>query len=100
MSTNVETGLLPGPEGEVVTYSREEVTPAAAALFRDQAEGQRYRVLTYKGNADGSAVIGHYELSGKALHWFLLEAEDSPGELEEVLSVEAVDGTAVWERQR
>jgi len=55
MPTNVETGLLPGPEGEVVTYSREEVTPEAA-LFRGQAEGQRYRVLTYRGNADGGAA--------------------------------------------
>ncbi len=39
-----------------------------------------------------------YEVPGPALHAFLYELDDEPGVTDEVLSVETVDGTAVWVR--
>ena len=42
MPTNVDAGITQLPDGDEVHWSREEVTPDAAALFAEQAAGKNH----------------------------------------------------------
>lgn len=99
MATSVESGIMPTGAGGAIAWSKERVTPEAAALWRSQSAAPVYRVRTIVEHADGSATVATYDVPGDALHAFVHELDDSPGETDELLSVEAVDGTAFWQVQ-
>jgi len=91
MPTNVETGIMPVGDGGAIPWSKERVTAEAAALWRSQSAAPVYRVRTLVEHKDGSATVGTYDVPGAALHAFVHELDDSPGETDELLSVEAVE---------
>ena len=88
---NPETGIIPGPEGYQIAWSREDVSPEAARLFRREAKARSYRVLTYKGTPDGSAIMATWGVPGPILDAFLFDLAGEPETVDEVLSVEAID---------
>ena len=96
---NPDHGVMPGPEGLQIAWTRDEVTPDAAKLFRDQADGKSFKVTTLKGLEDGSAFITSYLVPGPALDYLLCEVADSLGQIDEVPSVEVVDEGDEYELQ-
>ena len=64
MPTNVEDGLTELPDGSVLTWSREEVTPEAAELFRLQAAAGTHRVEALQELGDGIAAVRKFDVPG------------------------------------
>ena len=88
---NPETGALPGPEGFVVAGSRQDVTPEAARLFREQVAARRFRFATLS-ERDGAFTVYHAEVPGAWLRGLLFEWEDGiAGEGETLIATATVE---------
>ena len=90
---NPETGTTELPDGQVIHWSREDVTSEAAALFAGESAATRFRVLSLQ-EVEGTFTVHHAEVPGEWLHALLFDWEDGPGEGERVLRVAPVDGGA------
>ena len=90
-----ETRLMSGPDGQVVHWSREDVTEEAARLFADQSAAKRYRAVSLQ-EVEGTFTVHHFEVPGEWLHALLFDFEDGPGEGETVLSVVPVPEGEEW----
>ncbi len=74
-----------------MVWSREEVSPEAAELLRNEAAAATYRVLALVDQADGSPVVRKYDVPSAALNTFLYDLDDGAlREYEQVLSVQRI----------
>jgi hypothetical protein len=89
MSSDIETGVTPFPDGSVVEWQHEVLSPGEAEPMVGRAVGRTYRVTTFRQLRRGALVIGTYHVPGAWLNACVREIGRDEGEV--VLSVEVVD---------
>ena len=97
MSVEVETGRITLVDGAVIPWTRQELSPDEAELFRVQARRQTYLVTTVAEKRNGRLVVSKYDVPGAWLEGFLLgdtwKLANVPGEHRKILIVEPMGGS-------
>ena len=97
MSVEVETGRIALVDGAVIPWTRQELSPDEADLFRAQARLQTYLVTTVAEKRGGGLVVSKYDVPGTWLEDFLLgdtwNLAKVPGEHRKILTVEPLGGS-------